>query len=78
MGLIILRACIVLKQSGCTIAFHQEDNGKPCENAGRKATGLTPDFPGLMAAGLPDDEHIQLKSSSLHRPKQMHPFHTRN
>jgi len=53
MGLIILRAFIVLKQSGCTIAFHQEDNGKPCENAGRKATGLTPVFPGLMAAGIP-------------------------
>ena len=58
MELNILRTFIALKQPGCTIAFHQEDNGKPCESAGRKATGLTPVFPGFMAAGLPDDEDI--------------------
>jgi len=35
-------------------------------------------YQGFMAAGLSYDEHVYLKSSNLHRPKPMHPFHTGN
>jgi len=44
--------------------------------AGRKATGLTPVHPGFIAAELPGDEHIQIKSSNLCRLKPTHPLPT--
>ena len=46
MRLNILHAFIVVSQPVLTMALHHEDNGKPHESAGRKATGLTPVLSG--------------------------------